>query len=52
MRNKLYVGNLPFTATEQSLINTFSECGMVESVKMLLDQDTGQSEKFWKVVDG
>lgn len=46
MRNKLYVGNLPLSSTEESLINTFSECGMVESVKLVMDQETGASRGF------
>lgn len=46
MSSKLYVGNLPFSATEDSLTDTFSECGMVESVRMVMDQDTGNSAGF------
>ncbi|MBL7545407.1 MAG: RNA-binding protein [Bdellovibrionaceae bacterium] len=46
MGSKLYVGNLPFSATEDYLTNTFSECGMVESVKLVMDQDSGQSKGF------
>lgn len=46
MGSKLYVGNLTGATTEQSLINTFSECGMVESVKLMLDQETGLSKCF------
>lgn len=46
MGNKLYVGNLAYNTTEQTLINAFSECGMVESVKLVLDQQTGQSRGF------
>lgn len=46
MGNKLYVGNLPTSATDDSLTNTFSECGMVESVKIAMDQETGHSKGF------
>ena len=34
MNNKLYVGNLPFSCTEDDLREPFSECGTVTSVKL------------------
>src|SRR5579872_5357112 len=46
MGKKLYVGNLPFSATEQVLVDTFSECGTVETVKIITDRDTGRSKGF------
>ena len=46
MGKKLYVGNLPFSATEQVLSDTFSQCGSVESVKIITDRDTGRSKGF------
>jgi RNA recognition motif-containing protein len=46
MGNKLYVGNLPYSATEKSLTDTFSQCGTVSSVKLITDRDTGQSKGF------
>lgn len=46
MGKKLYVGNLPFSATEQILTNTFSECGTVESAKIITDRDSGRSKGF------
>lgn len=46
MGKKLYVGNLPFTTTEQTLTDTFSECGTVESVKIITDRDSGRSKGF------
>ena len=46
MGKKLYVGNLPFSATEQSLIDTFSQCGKVESAKIITDRDSGRSKGF------
>lgn len=46
MGRKLYVGNLPYSATEQELTNKFSEHGQVESVKLITDRDTGQSKGF------
>ena len=46
MGKKLYVGNLPFSATEQNLSDTFAECGTVDSVKIITDRDTGRSKGF------
>ncbi len=46
MGRKLYVGNLPYSATEETLRETFSQCGSVDSVNMITDRDTGQSKGF------
>lgn len=46
MGNKLYVGNLPYSATEQSLSDEFSKAGAVSSVKIITDRDTGRSKGF------
>lgn len=46
MGKKLYVGNLPFSATEQGLVDAFSECGTVESAKIITDRDSGRSKGF------
>ena len=46
MGKKFYVGNLPFSATEQALTDAFSQCGTVESVKIITDRDTGRSKGF------
>src|SRR3954466_380664 len=46
MGKKLYVGNLPFSATDQILTDTFSQCGTVESSKIITDRDTGRSKGF------
>lgn len=46
MGKKLYVGNLPFSATDQILTDTFSQCGTVESSKIIMDRDTGRSKGF------
>ncbi|MBI4041961.1 MAG: RNA-binding protein [Deltaproteobacteria bacterium] len=46
MGKKLYVGNLPFSATEQVLMDTFAQCGKVESAKIIIDRDTGRSKGF------
>lgn len=46
MGKKLYVGNLPFVATDEVLVETFSQCGTVESAKVIMDRDTGRSKGF------
>lgn len=46
MGRKLYVGNLPFSATEQVLSDAFAEYGTVESAKIITDRDTGRSKGF------
>src|SRR5271170_1287877 len=46
MGKKLYVGNLPFSATDQILSDTFAQCGTVESSKIIMDRDTGRSKGF------
>jgi RNA recognition motif-containing protein len=46
MGKKLYVGNLSFNTTDQSLGDTFSECGTVESSRIIMDRETGRSKGF------
>ena len=46
MGRKLYVGNLPYSATEDTLRETFSRCGTVDSANMITDRDTGRSKGF------
>ncbi len=46
MGKKLYVGNLPYSATDQILMDTFSQCGTVESAKIIMDRDSGRSKGF------
>ena len=46
MGKKLYVGNLPFTATEDSIADQFAACGTVDSVKIITDRDSGRSKGF------
>ncbi len=46
MGKKLYVGNLPFSATDQILLDTFAQCGTVESAKIIVDRETGRSKGF------
>ncbi len=46
MGKKLYVGNLPFSATDQVLHDTFAQCGTVESAKIITDRESGRSKGF------
>ncbi len=46
MGKKLYVGNLPYSATDQSLAETFSQCGTVDSARIIMDRDSGRSKGF------
>lgn len=46
MNNKIYVGNLPFSATQESLTQTFAQYGTVDSAKIVTDRDTGRSKGF------
>jgi RNA recognition motif-containing protein len=46
MSKKLYVGNLPYSATDQTLADAFGECGTVESAKVIMDRDSGRSKGF------
>ncbi len=46
MGGKLYVGNLPDSATEQDLSDKFTACGTVDSVKLITDRDTGRTRGF------
>lgn len=46
MGKKLYVGNLPFSATDDSLAQIFSQAGNVASAKIITDRDSGRSKGF------
>lgn len=46
MAKKLYVGNLSYGTTEDSLRDAFSKAGTVVSVNVLIDKMTGKSRGF------
>jgi RNA recognition motif-containing protein len=46
MGRRLYVGNLPFSATEDQLTDLFSQAGKVESVRVMKDMATGRARGF------
>ena len=43
---KLYVGNLPFTATDEGVRALFAKHGTVEKVSLISDRDTGRPRGF------
>ncbi len=43
---KLYVGNIPFGASEEDLKKLFSEAGVVQSAKIVTDPYSGRSRGF------
>ena len=46
MATKLYVGNLPFSASENDVRDLFAQYGEVHSVKLVSDRDTGRPRGF------
>ena len=46
MAKKLYVGGLPYSATESSLKDVFSQAGTVETATVIMDRMTGKSKGF------
>ena len=43
---KLYIGNLSYGATEDTIRSLFESHGSVESVSLITDRDTGRSKGF------
>ncbi len=48
----IYVGNLPFDATEADLRSLFADFGPITSVAVIADRDTGRSRGFGFVALG
>ena len=46
MSTKLYVGNLPYEATESDLQTLFESAGQVSTVNIIRDRATGQARGF------
>lgn len=46
MAKNIYVGNLPWSATEQDVENLFAAYGQVASVKLISDRETGRARGF------
>ncbi len=43
---KIYVGNLPFTATDETVRTLFASHGTVENVSLITDRDSGRPRGF------
>ena len=46
MSKKLYVGNIPFSATEADLREMFEAHGTIESINVITDRETGRPRGF------
>ena len=46
MAKKLYIGNLSYNTTDQSLQEAFAKAGTVESASVVLDRQSGRSRGF------
>ncbi len=46
MSKSIYVGNLPWSATEDQVRNLFAEYGTVNSVNLVSDRETGRARGF------
>ncbi len=46
MSKRIYVGNLPFSSTEEELRTLFSQYGDVTSVSLITDRETGSPRGF------
>ena len=46
MSKNIYVGNLPWSSTEDSVRNAFAQYGEVISVKLISDRETGRPRGF------
>ena len=46
MGRRLYVGNLPYSTTEDQLMELFSRVGKVDSVRVMRDMATGRARGF------
>ena len=46
MDKKIYIGNLPYSTSEDDLRELFSQAGTVSTVSLIKDRDTGRSKGF------
>ncbi len=46
MNKKLYVGNLPYSATDTELRSLFEQVGEIADVTVITDRDSGRSKGF------
>ncbi len=46
MSKRIYVGNLPFSATDEEIRSMFAEFGTVTNVSLITDRETGRPRGF------
>lgn len=46
MTKRIYVGNLPYSVTEEEVRSLFSQHGEVINIAMIIDRDTGRFRGF------
>lgn len=46
MSSKIYVGNLGYSVTNETLSDKFAQFGTVQSAKVIMDRDTNRSKGF------
>lgn len=46
MTKRIYVGNLPYSATSEELGSSFAQYGAVISARIVMDRETGRSKGF------
>ena len=46
MNQKIYVGNLPYSSTDQDLMDLFAQHGSVASANVVMDRYSGRSRGF------
>ena len=42
----IYVGNLPYSTTNEQMVELFGQFGAVSSVKLINDRETGRAKGF------
>lgn len=45
-KNKIYVGNLSYSTTQDDLETTFSQYGTIQDIRLIMDRETGRSKGF------
>lgn len=46
LNNKVYVGNLPYTASKEELEDFFRHCGVIEKISLVKDRETDRPKGF------
>jgi len=46
MSKSVFVGNFPYETTEEDISSLFSQFGIIERVRIILDRETGKSRGF------